>query len=67
MACMNWSQLIRELSERGVTQKEIADYCGCGQSTVSELLRGEIKEPSWSIGSALTALHAEQVGTANGN
>lgn len=59
---MNWTNIITKLSDAGVTQKEIAQHCGCGQSTISEILRGEIKNPAYSIGSKLISLCEEKVG-----
>ncbi len=54
---MNWPQLIADLTAAGMTQTEIATECGVGQSTVSELLRGTIKSPSYELGSSLVTLH----------
>lgn len=59
---MNWTNIITKLSDAGVTQKEIAQHCGCGQSTISEILRGEIKNPAYSIGSGLIDLYEAKVG-----
>ena len=59
---MNWQKLISELSAAGVTQKDIAAQCACGQSTISEILRGAIKNPAYSIGKQLIDLHAEKLG-----
>lgn len=56
---MDWTKITADLAARGVTQKTIADRCKCGQSTVSEISRGEIKNPAYSIGKALIDLHAE--------
>jgi predicted XRE-type DNA-binding protein len=54
---MNWTQLLSEISATGATQKEAADFCGCSQSTISELSRGEIKEPAHSLGESLIEFH----------
>jgi transcriptional regulator with XRE-family HTH domain len=59
---MNWIKIISELSAAGATQKEMADRCFCGQSTISEISRGEIKNPAYSIGRSLIDLHSEIVG-----
>jgi len=60
---MDWKTLISELSELGATQVEIASRCGCGQSTVSEIGRGEIKNPGASTAFALVAMRDELRGT----
>lgn len=54
---MNWSQLITDLQNHGFTQPQIAARVGCGQTTVSELLRGNTTEPRYSLGQALIQLH----------
>lgn len=54
---MNWKKITADLAARGVTQKTIADYCNCGQSTISDISRGEIGNPAYSIGKALIDLH----------
>lgn len=58
---MNWTLIISEISDAGVSQAEMAKRCKCGQSTISEIYRGEIKNPSFSIGNELVALHSEVV------
>jgi transcriptional regulator with XRE-family HTH domain len=58
MVFMDWKKLLSEISGAGLTQKEVADYCGCSQSTISELSRGEIKEPAHSLGEKLIECHA---------
>lgn len=59
---MNWKNIITKLSDAGVTQKEIALHCACGQSTISEISRGEIKNPAYSIGSKLIELYEAKLG-----
>jgi hypothetical protein len=61
---MNWIKLISDLSAAGVTQKDIAAHCACGQSTISEIGRGAIKNPAYSIGKQLIDMHAEKLGTS---
>ena len=56
---MNWKNLITELSEMGVTQKEIAIACSVSQASISELKAGSIVEPRHSFGASLIALHAK--------
>ena len=61
MYSMNWTKIIFELTDRakgGITQTELAKRCGCSQATISDLLRGEIRKPSFTIGQKLVALHA---------
>jgi len=58
---MDWTKIISELSAKGVTQKAMADRAQCGQSTISEISRGEIRNPAYSIGKAILDLHYEVV------
>ena len=67
---MDWKLLIAQLRAIGLTQEAIADYCKCGQSTVSELSTGKTKQPSYSLGESLTALHKKhrrQINNSNGS
>jgi predicted transcriptional regulator len=59
---MDWQKIISDLSGFGVTQKDMAAHCGCGQSTISEIGRGVIKNPAYNIGKCLVDLYAEKVG-----
>lgn len=53
----DWSALVMELTDvHGMSQRQIAGYCVCGQSAISELARGETKDPRHRIGEALRAL-----------
>lgn len=54
---MDWPNILKDLSERGLTQQQIAEKCGVAQGTVSDLARGESKNPSFSFGQALIDLH----------
>jgi len=54
---MDWKLIITELVASGSTQVQIAAVCGCSQATISELLRGLIKQPSYPIGEALLSMH----------
>ena len=56
---MDWPQKIIDVRTTGMTQVQIARHCGCSQTTVSLLLAGTTRNPSWLVGQALTALHAE--------
>lgn len=54
---MDWTKLLTDLKAAGMTQVQIAAECGVTQTSVSELFRGEIKNPSYDFGARLTALH----------
>lgn len=51
-----WSFLVAQLVESGLTQVEIAKSVECGQTTISELFRGETEDPRSSVGLALISL-----------
>jgi len=53
---MDWKSAIASLQGRGLTQPQIAAWCGCGQSTISELAVGRTKDPRDSTGQALRSL-----------
>lgn len=55
---MQWKNLLADLKSRGWTQVQIAARVGVSQSTISELSRGEVKDPSYGLGRALEDLHA---------
>lgn len=55
---MNWKQLISEIADAsGLTQAQIAAHTGLAQSSLSELLSGSTKEPRFSTGQKLVAMH----------
>jgi hypothetical protein len=57
MTKINWPEIINALVLRAkLTQPEIARLCSCGQSTVSDLLRGNTTDPRVSTGLALLQL-----------
>ena len=56
---MDWKLIISELSSMGATQIQMAERADCGQSTISEISRGEIKNPGASIALALLAMRDE--------
>jgi len=58
---MNWKKLLSELNEMGMTQAVIAKECGCGQSTISELLRGITISPTFDLGNKLINLHVQKI------
>lgn len=53
---MNWVETIALLKRAGFTQPEIADYCGCAQSTISDLSTGKSATCRYPIGEALKEL-----------
>ena len=59
MMVMNFRTLISDLIGSGLTQAQIAAAVGggCRQSTISDLHRGVIKEPTYSRGLKLVGLH----------
>lgn len=57
MQSINWPDIIRALvRDAGLTQPEIARLCQCGQSTISDLLRGNTTDPRTSTGLLLLGL-----------
>lgn len=52
----DWSALIAELVGYGLSQQEIAAHCHCGQPAISDLARGETKDPRHRVGERLRAL-----------
>lgn len=53
---MNWPELLEALRKRGWTQALLAERLGIAQSAVSDLRRGETKDPKHSTGEAIRAL-----------
>lgn len=43
-----------------MTQKEIADACGTGQSHISSLANEQRKEPGYTLGDRLKKLHDQR-------
>lgn len=60
MHLIPWPTIIRGLTASGLTQPEIARLCHCGQSTVSDLLRGATTDPRTSTGLLLLGLARER-------
>lgn len=54
---MDWKSLLEALAARGWTQPKLSAEFGVSQSTISDLKRGVTKDPSYTLGSALQALH----------
>lgn len=57
---MDFKTLLQDLKAAGLTQKQVAERCGCSQVTVSDLARGVTNDPSFSIGRCIVALHARK-------
>lgn len=53
---MDWKTTITEIMSTGWTQKQIAAFCNCGQSNVSDLLLGKVKTPGYDLGVKLLQL-----------
>lgn len=54
---MDWAQIIKDISSTGLRQEQIAAFCGCGQSTISDLAVKKGREPGYSLGTKLRELH----------
>ncbi len=55
---MDWKSTLAEIQEFGhLTQPQIAAIVGCGQATISGLMNGTTKEPRYSLGESIKALH----------
>ncbi|MBN8493225.1 MAG: helix-turn-helix domain-containing protein [Burkholderiales bacterium] len=57
-----WPELIAGLIRSGLTQPQLAEAAGCGQSTISELLRGKTTDPRTSTGLVLLRLAKDRCG-----
>jgi len=60
---MDWKNIISDLAKHGVKQYEIAAFCGCSQSVISDLGSGNHKTCSYEIGSKLVELHKRKIKT----
>ena len=56
---MQWDSLVRSLMDDGLTQVQIAERVGCGQSTLSEILNRRSEQPRANLALALLALREE--------
>lgn len=45
-----------DLKAAGLSQSQVAEACGCGQATLSELAGGRISEPRHALGERLLSL-----------
>lgn len=56
MEPIDWPHIIRALVASGLTQPRIAEHCKCGQSTVSDMLKGNTKDPRTTTGLLMLSL-----------
>lgn len=59
---MDWSKVISELEDSGLTQTEIAEGAGCSQPYISQLKTGARKKCDYATGDALVKLRAKRGG-----
>jgi len=53
---MDFKDILEKLISSGCTQQELAAECGCGQSTLSDIITGKTKEPRWNLAKKLLDL-----------
>lgn len=53
---VDWVLVLKGLKAVGVTQPEIAKFCDCAQATVSDIARGDTKDPRFTTGARLLLL-----------
>ena len=58
---VNFSELVKELKEVGVTKQVIANRTGCSYPTISRIEKGESKDPQWSVAAVIIQLHTSLV------
>ncbi|HMV01519.1 MAG TPA: hypothetical protein PKD04_10575, partial [Rhodocyclaceae bacterium] len=54
---MDWTSIIQDLIDSGLTQAQIAKLALTGQSHISGLYRKERLNPSWPLGDRILSLH----------
>ena len=54
---MNWTQLIKDLLERGHTYRTIGEAAGMTSENIRALERNVRQQPRWPAGQAIIALH----------
>lgn len=54
---MNWQNIIKELQAAGFSQPQIAARCECSQASISALSIGKTKEPNFTLGQKIMAMH----------
>lgn len=53
----DWHSIISMLCDFGYTQESIAKECNCSQPSISDLSKGRVTDPRYSIGKRLIELH----------
>lgn len=54
---MDWKPVIAQVrAKQGLTQPQLAKLVGCSQACISDLVRGRVKEPRYSLGMRLLEL-----------
>jgi hypothetical protein len=53
---VDFRYVIKSLSAAGYKQNELAHYCRCNQSSISDLVSGKTRDPSYFIGAKLMEL-----------
>jgi len=56
---MNWTNIILELMESGLSQAQIGERIGRSQAWVSAVAQGKYQDVRWGDGDALMKLHTE--------
>lgn len=56
MNTIDWASTVRALLGSGLTQPQLAQLCGCGQATISDVVRGKTTDPRTSLGLRLIDL-----------
>lgn len=57
---MDWKIIIAEIARHGkLTQTQIAEKVGHAQTTISDLAKGNTKQPNYALGCALMNLFEE--------
>ena len=59
--CMEPKQIITDLIDANLTEKQIADLADTSQPTINRIKLGNIKTPSYVLYAALVKLHSERV------
>ena len=54
---MNWTNLIRDLLQRGYKYKDIGEFVGMTGANISSLESNPRQQPRWQAGERLIALH----------
>lgn len=58
-----WKQIVSELLDSGLSQKELSELIGCSQPYICDLASGKAgKRLGFELGKRLTDLHQERCG-----